>query len=207
MPRATTAACEVVPPRAVRMPSAATMPWMSSGLVSVRTRIAGSPCSARPSAASAGGERDPPHRCAWRSRQPRGDHALAARPRRTSGCSSSSSRSGSWRQQRRPVRRSRPRPRGRRRSSPSRGRCARRCGSGGSTAGPAGSVNSMSCISRKCRLQRGAGALEVRERRRHQPPRTRVARPRLTVGGEDRLRGADAGYHVLALRVRSGTRR
>ena len=43
MPRATTAACEVMPPRAVRMPAAAFMPWMSSGEVSVRTRITLSP--------------------------------------------------------------------------------------------------------------------------------------------------------------------
>ena len=39
MPRATTAACEVMPPRVVRMPSAACMPWMSSGEVSTRTRM------------------------------------------------------------------------------------------------------------------------------------------------------------------------
>src|SRR4051812_50201923 len=39
MPRATTAAWEVMPPRVVRMPSAACMPWMSSGEVSTRTRI------------------------------------------------------------------------------------------------------------------------------------------------------------------------
>ena len=39
MPRATTAACEVMPPVAVRMPAAACMPPMSSGLVSARTRI------------------------------------------------------------------------------------------------------------------------------------------------------------------------
>ena len=39
MPRATTAAWEVIPPRAVRMPWAAFMPRISSGLVSIRTRI------------------------------------------------------------------------------------------------------------------------------------------------------------------------
>ena len=39
MPRATTAACEVMPPRVVRIPSAACMPWMSSGEVSMRTRM------------------------------------------------------------------------------------------------------------------------------------------------------------------------
>ena len=46
MPRATTAAWLVMPPRAVRMPSAACMPWMSSGEVSTRTRITFSPCAA-----------------------------------------------------------------------------------------------------------------------------------------------------------------
>ena len=43
MPRATTAAWLVMPPRVVRMPLAACMPWMSSGLVSMRTRITASP--------------------------------------------------------------------------------------------------------------------------------------------------------------------
>ena len=40
MPRATTAAWEVMPPRAVRMPAASSMPFRSSGEVSMRTRIA-----------------------------------------------------------------------------------------------------------------------------------------------------------------------
>ena len=39
MPRATTAAWDVMPPRVVRIPSAACMPWMSSGEVSTRTRM------------------------------------------------------------------------------------------------------------------------------------------------------------------------
>ncbi|CAB4741073.1 unannotated protein [freshwater metagenome] len=39
MPRATTAACEVFPPRLVRIPCAATIPTKSSGLVSRRTKI------------------------------------------------------------------------------------------------------------------------------------------------------------------------
>ena len=43
MPRATTAACEVLPPREVRMPSAAIMPSRSSGLVSRRIRMTFSP--------------------------------------------------------------------------------------------------------------------------------------------------------------------
>src|SRR6266550_4689238 len=42
MPRATTAACEVMPPCAVRIPCAAIMPWMSSGEVSQPTRITAS---------------------------------------------------------------------------------------------------------------------------------------------------------------------
>mmetsp|Transcript_33396 Transcript_33396/g.72869 ORF Transcript_33396/g.72869 Transcript_33396/m.72869 type:complete len:220 (+) Transcript_33396:1031-1690(+) len=44
-PRATTAAWEVMPPRAVRMPSEADMPPTSSGLVSVRTRMQGMPAA------------------------------------------------------------------------------------------------------------------------------------------------------------------
>ena len=53
MPRATTAAWLVMPPRVVRMPCAACMPWMSSGLVSMRTRMTASPLPARLSASSA----------------------------------------------------------------------------------------------------------------------------------------------------------
>ena len=41
MPRATTAAWLVLPPIAVRMPFATSMPWISSGVVSLRTRITG----------------------------------------------------------------------------------------------------------------------------------------------------------------------
>ncbi len=46
MPRATTAACEVLPPRAVSTPLAAIIPTRSSGLVSLRTRMTCSPRSA-----------------------------------------------------------------------------------------------------------------------------------------------------------------
>ena len=52
MPRATTAAWEVMPPRVVRMPSAACMPWMSSGEVSTRTRMTGRPAFFAASASS-----------------------------------------------------------------------------------------------------------------------------------------------------------
>ena len=53
IPRATTAACEVSPPWAVRIPFACTIPWKSSGVVSQRTRITLSPALPRSSAVSA----------------------------------------------------------------------------------------------------------------------------------------------------------
>ena len=53
MPRATTAACDVTPPRVVRIPAAACMPAMSSGEVSSRTRTTGSPFAAIATARSA----------------------------------------------------------------------------------------------------------------------------------------------------------
>ncbi len=52
MPRATTAACEVLPPRLVRTPWAAIMPCRSSGFVSRRTRMTFSPWSAASTAAA-----------------------------------------------------------------------------------------------------------------------------------------------------------
>ncbi len=53
IPRATTAACEVIPPRAVKIPSAASIPPISSGEVSLRTKITCSPRSFQASASSA----------------------------------------------------------------------------------------------------------------------------------------------------------
>ena len=50
IPRATTAACEVFPPRLVRIPSEATIPTKSSGLVSRRTRITLWPARAKSNA-------------------------------------------------------------------------------------------------------------------------------------------------------------
>lgn len=52
IPRATTAACEVIPPSAVSTPTADFIPWMSSGVVSLRTRITSSPTLAMVSASS-----------------------------------------------------------------------------------------------------------------------------------------------------------
>ena len=46
-------ACEVMPPCAVRMPAACIIPWMSSGVVSQRTRMTLSPALPRSSAVSA----------------------------------------------------------------------------------------------------------------------------------------------------------
>ena len=62
IPRATTAACDVLPPRLVRMPRAATIPRKSSGLVSLRTRITASPWSAQLHG-SVGVEDGLAHRC------------------------------------------------------------------------------------------------------------------------------------------------
>ena len=53
MPRATTAAWLVMPPRAVKIPSAALMPAKSSGLVSIRTITTCLPSSCQRSASSA----------------------------------------------------------------------------------------------------------------------------------------------------------
>ena len=72
MPRATTAACEVMPPRVVRMPSAACMPWMSSGVVSTRTRMTLRPFFFALSASS-DDEHDLARRRAGRGRQAGGD--------------------------------------------------------------------------------------------------------------------------------------
>ena len=52
IPRATTAACEVFPPRLVNIPMAAIIPDKSSGLVSRRNKITGSPRSAHSIAVS-----------------------------------------------------------------------------------------------------------------------------------------------------------
>ena len=51
--RPTTAACDVMPPVAVRMPCATDMPWMSSGTVSIRTSSTRLPFCAQATASSA----------------------------------------------------------------------------------------------------------------------------------------------------------
>ena len=53
MPRATTAACEVMPPCEVTTPCAWMRPWMSSGVVSQRTSTTASPAAPRLAAVSA----------------------------------------------------------------------------------------------------------------------------------------------------------
>ena len=96
MPRATTAACEVMPPRVVRMPSAACMPWMSSGEVSTRTRMTFLPSAlsrVRLVGRRTRSRRRPrPARPAGRSRSP-----CARRSGSMVGCSSWSSEAGSIR--------------------------------------------------------------------------------------------------------------
>ena len=78
MPRATTAACEVLPPRLVRMPAAAIMPSRSSGLVSRRTRTTSSP---RAGPLHRGRRsRRPPRRRPRPVRRPCRGSAAAARP-------------------------------------------------------------------------------------------------------------------------------
>ncbi len=59
MPRATTAAWLVMPPRVVRMPTAACMPCTSSGEVSTRARITVWPCALRCTASSASNTSSP----------------------------------------------------------------------------------------------------------------------------------------------------
>ena len=71
--RPTTAACDVMPPVAVRTPCATSMPWMSSGTVSLRTRSTFLPCSAHATAWS-GREHHLPRRRAGRRRQALGRH-------------------------------------------------------------------------------------------------------------------------------------
>ncbi len=87
MPRATTAAWLVMPPRVVTMPRAACMPWMSSGLVSIRTRITCSPLAARISASSE-----------LNTATPQAAPGLAGRPRdiRVRGAFGSSVGCSSW---------------------------------------------------------------------------------------------------------------
>ena len=96
MPRATTAAWLVMPPRAVTMPSAACMPWMSSGLVSSRTRITPRPARLE-LLGLLGGEDD---LAGGRARARRGGPVAMTFARRLGievGCSSWSSEAGSTR--------------------------------------------------------------------------------------------------------------
>ncbi len=97
MPRATTAACEVMPPRAVRIPFATLIPRRSSGEVSWRTRITALPLRAHSSASSAknticpvAAPGDAGSPCAI-------ERAFLTAAGSKIGCSSSFSRSGSTR--------------------------------------------------------------------------------------------------------------
>ncbi len=91
MPRATTAAWLVMPPRAVTMPRAASMPRMSSGEVSSRTRITASPAEPQP-LGLVGGEHDLAGGRAGRRRQALGDHVAVGAPDRWSGAAAGRAR-------------------------------------------------------------------------------------------------------------------
>ncbi len=90
--RPTTAACDVMPPVAVRMPCATNMPWMSSGTVSLRTSITFLPC-ARPLHRVIRRE----HHLAGR-RARRGRQAPSSRPAASSSPSGSKIGASNWRQ-------------------------------------------------------------------------------------------------------------
>ena len=97
MPRATTAACEVMPPVAVRMPWAASMPWMSSGVVSLRTRMTFSPVAA-PLGGVVGGRRPPcPTAAPGEAARPCGERGRASASGRGAGAAAGRARSGSTR--------------------------------------------------------------------------------------------------------------
>ena len=96
MPRATTAAWLVMPPRAVRMPAAACMPWMSSGLVSMRTRMTSRPWRLQ-RLGLVGVEHDLAGGRAGRGRQAGRDARACSASGSMVGCSSWSSAAGSMR--------------------------------------------------------------------------------------------------------------
>ncbi len=86
IPRATTAAWVVLPPREVRMPWAAIMPGRSSGLVSRRTRITFSPCAAS-STARRESKTTLPTAAPGRGGDPVGERLVGGRTGRRSGTS------------------------------------------------------------------------------------------------------------------------
>ncbi len=99
MPRATSAACEALPPSAVRMPLAAWKPPMSSASVKERTRITSLALGGAPRSPSPRRRRPRPGRLRARRRR-LGEHARTRRPGSKVGCSSVSSVPGVDRQQR-----------------------------------------------------------------------------------------------------------
>ena len=199
MPRATTAACEVMPPRVVRMPSAACMPWMSSGEVSTRTRITFLP-PAFSSAASSEVNTISPEAAPGEAGRPL---AITLRCARGSmvGCSSWSS-----------VERIDAQHRLLARDQPFVGELDRDAqrGLGGALAGARLQHPQLALLDREFEvlhvavvpLERVVDALELgigfRQRRFH---RRLVGARLLARRLADLLRRADAGDHVLALRV------
>ena len=133
MPRATTAACEVMPPVAVRMPCAASMPWMSSGVVSLRTRITRS-CFVPQLGGGVGVEHRHADRRARRGGEAVRDHLAACALGSRRGCSSWSSDAGSTRSTASSLGDQALASPCRPRSAPRPARCACRCASAAGTA-------------------------------------------------------------------------
>ena len=145
IPRATSAACDALPPSDVRIPRAAWKPATSSASVNGRTRITSRPSPAA-STAAAGREDDRALRGARRGADALGEHLeVGARverrvQQRVEPAGVDRGRS--------PARRSAaPRRPRRRRSAPPPARVASRCASGAGTAAPSSIVNSVSCMS------------------------------------------------------------
>ena len=133
MPRATTAACEVMPPWAVSTPWAWIRPWMSSGVVSQRTRTTLSP--ARPSvSAESASSTIAPAAGARRGVEAGRDHLHVGASGRSSGAAAGRAGPGRCARPPRPSR-SGPRPPSPRRRAARPARCACRCASAACRAG------------------------------------------------------------------------
>ena len=190
MPRATTAAWDVMPPRAVSTPWAWMTPWMSSGVVSKRTRITASPARPRLSAVSAS-KTALPTAAPGEALQARGEHVVARRSGRCRGAAAG--RAGRGRSAAMAVARGRRRPR--RPSRAPSARPPRRC----------------ACPMRVCRmyslplLDRELDVLHVAVvalEQLHRVAAGRRRRPGMTCSSSaSGARRADAGDDVLALRV------
>ncbi len=127
IPRATSAACEALPPSEVRIPAAASNPATSSASVNGRTRIMSTPRPAAPRR-RLGGEHDRPLGGAGRGGHAAGEYVVFSGRDRTSGAAARRALSASivaiaWSRRQQPLVRPR-RPRTARRPAPGAWRCA-----------------------------------------------------------------------------------